>query len=227
MFLSMSSTVTWWFIFWLQVQLWINKFWIWPRISSIFFYFHVFFFATVAIFATKVWSSLIRWLEPSGRTKSMTTTLEVVWSARFADCAPVWQGHWFTRSICQVYWFEKRRPTPHEGISCTCKISQFLPSQFLLTFGKFNWGLIRSLGPSRWTKSKSKGHWRNCVCRISSLPICRICCRTWLTRKISQCVKSLRFEKCEGSLQARKHLKNTFHTFTKRFWNSTWSFSDH
>ena len=169
----------------------------------------------------------MRSLEPSWRTKSMTTTLEVVWSARFADCAPVWQGHWFTRSICQVYCFEKRRPTPHEGISCTCKISQFLPGQFLLTFGNSDWGLIRSLGPSRCTKSKSKGHWRNCVCRISSLPICRICCRTWLTRKISQCAKSLRFEKCEGSLQARKHLKNTFHTFTKNFWNSTWSFSDH
>ena len=107
----------------------------------------------------------------------------MVVSAESVDCAPVWQGHRFTRSICQVCYFEKRRPTSHEGISCTCKLSEFIPSQFIVTFGNCNWGLMRSLGPSRWTKSKSKGHWRDCVCRISSLPICCICWRhTWLTR---------------------------------------------
>ena len=110
----------------------------------------------------------------------------MVVSAESVDCAPVWQVRRFTRSICQVCCFEKRRPTSHEGISCTCKISEFIPSQFLVSSGNCNWGLMRSLRPLRWTKSKSKGV--DVIVSAASPayqfdPICCICwLRTWLTR---------------------------------------------
>ena len=152
----------------------------------------------------------------------------MVVSAESVDCAPVWQVRRFTRSICQVFCFEKRRPTSHEGISCTCKISEFIPSQFLVSSGDCNWGLMRSLRPLRWTKSKSKGHWRDCVCRIPSLAIWSNLLHLLTAHRADEVtdwkfhkVSNLRFEKCEGSLQARKHLKNTSHTRTKSFCNST------
>ena len=67
------------------------------------------------------------------------------------------------------YVVSRQRPTSHEGVSCAGKISEILPRQFLVTFG---WGLMRCLGPLRWTKSKTRTSARLCLLhlKLSSLP---------------------------------------------------------
>ena len=169
-------------------------------------------------------------MEPSARTKSMPTTLEWL-------CPPtLLTAHQSDKFVDLHVQFVKyvvlRREDP-----CLMKASRALVKS--LKFYQVSFSLPLLIVTEVWCvpwdpcdeQSPSQKGIDVIVSAASQAyqfdPICRICCRTWLTRKISQCVKSLRFEKCEGSLQARKHLKNTFHTFTKNFWNSTWSFSDH